>query len=396
MLHRILSLLCLTLSLPCVAWDVRTDSEGDLVKWVKPLAMVLDAKAGELLHDARAEAAIAAAVKNFEDTTPYLEVSMTVGEGKPMGYVVGATDNQNSILVLEDWPYSDDALAVTLVTLNARTNELLDADVAFNIESHRFKVLPDAAKDERQFDDVQNTITHELGHVLGLMHNNATHDLVMYPSAPPGELIKRILKTDDRDGLLSLYGLDSEPSAAALPPVFAGCSSTSSSPVWLVLPMMMLGLLKRSRRLALVALLPALSLAAEPLPAAVSRASEIALVQVTSRQSHLHPANPGLIVTQLTVSPVECLKGACAGLLQVVVAGGRLGELEQVAVHEPVPAEGQRVLVTRTNGRVRVLWVEADMQTRIIKALRSSSGWVVPQAGVAPPSTSAQTPAITP
>ncbi|MDP2270887.1 MAG: matrixin family metalloprotease [Archangium sp.] len=394
MLHKLLPLLCLTLSLPCAAWDVRTDSEGDLVRWGKPLVMVLDAKAGQLLRDSRAETAIAAAVKNFEDATPYLEVSMTIGEGKPMGYVVGASDNQNSILVLEDWPYSEDALAVTLVTLNARTNELLDADVAFNVESHRFKVLPEAAKDERQFDDVQNTITHELGHVLGLMHNNATEDLVMYPSAPPGEVSKRTLKADDRDGLLSLYGLEPEPSA--VPPVFAGCSSTASSPVWLLLPMMMLALLKRSRRLALVALVPAISLAAEPLPAAVSRASEIALVQVTGRQSHQHPTHPGLIVTQLAVSPIECLKGACAGFSHVVVAGGRLGDLEQLAVHQPVPAEGQRVLVTRTNGRVRVLWVEPDVQARIVQALRSSSGWVVPQGSASPPSPSAQTPAITP
>ncbi len=394
MLRRFLPLLCLTLSLPCAAWDVRTDSEGDLVRWGKPLVMVLDAKAGKLLHDSHAEEAIAAAMKNFDDATPYLDVSMTIGEGKPIGYVVGASDNQNSILVLEDWPYSEDALAVTLVTLNARTNELLDADVAFNVESHRFKVLPAAAKDEHQFDDVQNTVTHELGHVLGLMHNNASDDLVMYPSAPPGEVSKRTLKADDRDGLLSLYGLEPEPTA--VPKVFAGCSSTASSPVWLMLPMMMLALLKRSRRFALIALVPAVTLAAEPLPVAVSRASEIALVQVTSRQSHVHPANPGLIVTQLTVSSVECLKGPCAALSQVVVAGGRLGELEQVAIHQPVPDEGQRVLVTRINGRVRVLWVEPDMQTRIVKALRSNAGWVAPQGGVSPPSTSAQTPAITP
>ncbi len=395
MLHRLLPLFCLTLSLPCAAWDVRTDSEGDLVRWNKALVMVLDAKAGELLHDAKAEAAIASAMQNFEDATPYLDVSMTIGEARPIGYVVGATDNQNSILVLEDWPYSEDALAVTLVTLNARTNELLDADVAFNIDAHQFKVLPEAAKDERHFDDVQNTITHEVGHVLGLMHNNANVDLVMYPSAPPGELIKRTLKTDDRDGLLSLYGLEPEP-AAAVPPVFAGCSSTASSPAWLMLPMLMLGLLKRSRRLALVALVPAVTFAAEPLPAAVSRADEIALVQVAGRKSHLHPANPGLIVTQLTLGSVECLKGACAELSSVVVAGGRLGELEQVVVHEPVPAEGQRLLVTRSNGRVRVLWVEPDVQTRIIKTLRSNAGWSAPQGAASPPSTSAQTPAIIP
>ncbi|MDP1829629.1 MAG: matrixin family metalloprotease [Archangium sp.] len=401
---RLPALLCLTLSLPCAAWDVRTDSEGDLVRWTKPLEMVLDARVGSQLHEARAEQAIRAAFQNLDEATPYLDVSVRVAdEAKPIGYVLGS-DNQNSVLALEDWPYSEDALAVTLVTLNARTNELLDADVAFNVESHRFRVLPDAVKDERSFDDVQNTITHELGHVLGLMHNDDADDLVMYPSAPPGELIKRTLKADDRDGLLSLYGTEPEPKLT--PPL--GCSSTATSPGWVVVVLvLLLAVRSRSTRLALcrstslgvsgvVFLLASPALAAEPTPPAVGRAQTVALVQVSARHSLPHPRHPGLILTELSLTALECLKGPCGELSTVVVAGGRLGELEQIVMHEPVPAEGQRILVTRTAGRVRVLWVEPDSQARIIKELRSGVGLPATQGTGLPPRPTPQVPAIRP
>jgi hypothetical protein len=386
---HLLPLFWLTLSVPALAWDVRTDSEGDLVKWNKPVKLVLDSNASALLEERRAEDAIAAAVKNFDDATPYLDVSVTIGPAKSLGYVAGV-ENQNSILVLEDWPYSESALAVTLVTLNARTNEVLDADIAFNISTHEFRVLHDASRDERAYDDVQNTVTHELGHVLGLMHSGMSDDLVMYPSAPPGEILKRTLKSDDRDGLLSLYGTAPEPEPEA--PALVGCSATSTSPSWLLLPLLALGLLQRHKRLVLLALVPAAAIAAEPVPAEVSRAAEVALVQVSARQSGRHPQHPGLIITALTLAPVECLKGTCAELTRVLVPGGRLGDLEQLAVHEPVPLEGQRILVTRTGSAVRVVRVEADVQAQIVKTLRSTTTQGAPM----PPSPTLQTPAIRP
>ncbi len=42
--------------------------------------------------------------------------------------------NLNGVMVLSDWPYSDGALAATVVTVNAKTHEIVDADVAFNAE----------------------------------------------------------------------------------------------------------------------------------------------------------------------------------------------------------------------------------------------------------------------
>lgn len=387
----------LLLGLPSFAWELRTDSEGDVVQWKNRYSMVLDQRFAELLGDANANQAVGAAVKVFAAATPYLEVSMTEGEAKPIGYVVGAKDNTNSILALEDWPYSDDALAVTLVTMNARTNEILDADIAFNIESHRFKVLPDNAKTEHRFDDVQNTFSHELGHALGLMHNNMVDDLVMYPSAAPGETLKRTLKTDDRDGLLSLYGTApvEVPVETAAP--LGGCSATGAPPSWLwCIPMLLLMAVPR-RKLVRVAVfaLPGLAMAAESVPPSVERAHDVAVVTVLETQARPHPQYPGLIVSELRLQLRECLKGACSDVKALVVPGGRVGDIEQVVIHEPVPVVGAQVLVIRTQGRLRMVHLEADAQARVVDALRLA-GSMGTQTSTTPLVPTVQVPAITP
>jgi hypothetical protein len=52
--------------------------------------------------------------------------------------------------------------------------------------------------------DLENTLTHELGHVLALDHSESRGS-TMFLSAPQGEIAKRSLEEDDRTGLCSLY-----------------------------------------------------------------------------------------------------------------------------------------------------------------------------------------------
>jgi hypothetical protein len=253
--RRLMLLIVLSFAAPAVAWELRTDSEGDVVRWTKPVVLTLSSTAAEQLKERDATAAVAAAVQHLDEATPFLDVSLQVGDAKPIGYVVGATDNTNSIVVLDTWPYAEGMLAVTLVTLNARTNEILDADVAFNAEHRAFKVLTDGAlpADLTRFDDVQNTITHELGHALGLQHSEVAEDIVMYPSSPPGETRKRDLKQDDRDGLLSLYGV--APVTAPPGPTTGGrpafgCSASASGSSLATLAVLGVLVFLRGRRAA--------------------------------------------------------------------------------------------------------------------------------------------------
>jgi len=135
------------------------------------------------------------------------------------------------------------------------------------------------------------------------------------------------------------------------------------------------------------------ALAADPREPAVELADDVAVVTISARESFVHPTKPGLILTRLQVSRVDCLKGHCAALETVIVAGGRVGELEQVVVHEPVPRVGDDVIVTRRRGWAKVLHVEPPTQLALIRSLKaespSTSAALVPQ----PPS--AQPAAIT-
>ena len=78
-------------------------------------------------------------------------------------------------------------------------NHIVEADINVNIYH------PFANNGMPQFYDVQNILTHELGHALGLDHSTNT-EATMYGSAERGETKKRDLHTDDLNGYWAIYG----------------------------------------------------------------------------------------------------------------------------------------------------------------------------------------------
>ena len=77
-------------------------------------------------------------------------------------------------------------------------NHIVEADINVNIYH------PFANNGMPQFYDVQNILTHELGHALGLGHS-ANTEATMYYSADLGETKKRDLHTDDLNGYWAIY-----------------------------------------------------------------------------------------------------------------------------------------------------------------------------------------------
>lgn len=107
------------------------------------------------------------------------------------------------------WEHSQTAIGVTTSTYNPNTGEVVDADIELNdtrATSNRgflFTVndgLPCAAGLESQSciaTDIQNTMTHEVGHLLGLSHSTAVGS-TMAADAKIGETNKRSI---DRESL---------------------------------------------------------------------------------------------------------------------------------------------------------------------------------------------------
>jgi uncharacterized protein (TIGR03382 family) len=394
---RALPWLLLVFPLTASAFELRTDSQGDVVKWQREAVFVVDPALGQILGEVRALEAVKSAIAELDDATPELMVTVKEGPVRGPGYELdGDGINQNEILALTDWPYTEGALASTVVTINARTNEILDTDIVFNAEQHTFRVLTAPMALGQTFDDVQNTLTHELGHALGLMHNPMDARVVMYPRASTGEVGKRVLHDDDRDGLAALY------STAIVPPtppqVQMGCSSTGGVGSWALGLLVLFVLAKRGRP--------------QPLPCSVKRASRGAVVVlgvlgaanvsaqpvirvgvgvVRAKVAHRSTTTPGIIVTSLDVELEDCAQVSCERLLRVTVPGGRLGDLEQIVEHHPVPALHERLGLAKKRGR----WVifrltESDEAARFSALATASARSGEPQTPAQAPGPAAQ------
>lgn len=105
-----------------------------------------------------------------------------------------------------EWAHSRSAYAVTITTFDPTTGLLADADIELNSVSHTFTVTDNPALTRV---DVQNTLTHEVGHLLGLDHSNVTEATMYAEAAQSGELKKRTLASDDTEALCTLYPIDS-------------------------------------------------------------------------------------------------------------------------------------------------------------------------------------------
>ena len=113
--------------------------------------------------------------------------------------------NANAILFRDDhWTHSDTAYAVTTVTFNPKTGQILDADMELNTQK-----LTAA--------DINFVVTHESGHFLGLDHSRDPLD-VMYSTYDGGGLTPQI-SDDDIEAICTVYPTSrSAPACSFEPP----------------------------------------------------------------------------------------------------------------------------------------------------------------------------------
>ncbi len=340
-------------AVPAFAFELRTNSaNGDVVRWKNKVEFVIAPGLSEALGVPNAEQAVIAAVQAVAAQTPGLELTVRQGVKQPrFGYGYSDSEQSDIMFLDEEWPWEKTALAATVVSYNAWTNEVLDADIVINRQHAAFQIFdrPAVAGENRY--DLQNTLTHELGHALGLMHNDDVQS-VMYPSSAPGETSKRTLGADDIAGLEELYVKTPEPQ-----PVM-GCSATAAAPVWLVNLGLLLAFRRRAKVAAtVVAVSAAAAVAAEPVmnERRTVEPEEIAWGEVVNTNSRWMP-NTKLIVTELEVEVQQCVKGACAEKrVKLTVPGGRVGDIVQVIDHLPEAKRGSQVVLTRREGKLKMV-----------------------------------------
>jgi hypothetical protein len=176
-------------------------------------------------------------------------------------------DQRNSLIFRKDsWCRWDDpvgtcsydpaALAITSVFVSP-DGKIRDGDIEVNARYFVWTdVLSDPNSNGKQ--DLQNALTHEMGHLIGLDHtcivpggptvdqyghplvdntgapvpdcadaNQAVKDSTMFPSATPGDTTKRTLSSDDSQAVCDIYPVAQDPKMCPgpNPPASSGCST---------------------------------------------------------------------------------------------------------------------------------------------------------------------------
>ena len=137
-------------------------------------------------------------------------LSFHVGKVDEVGYQPGRK-NQNTVRYAPDgYAAAGKGLMITVLSYDEH-GVIVDADLVVNGGPDRpfgFASAADAGTEpanRERFFDVQNVLTHEVGHVLGLDEEEDLPDATMFPRSLPLETKKRDLDRDDEDGIRQLY-----------------------------------------------------------------------------------------------------------------------------------------------------------------------------------------------
>ncbi|MFT3708713.1 MAG: matrixin family metalloprotease [Archangium sp.] len=136
------------------------------------------------------------------------------------------------------WQHSDAAIAITTTSYNPTTGRILDSDVEYNNPNFLFTTVDFPPCVSPNFNqscvatDIENTTTHELGHLLGLAHSPETGS-TMYLRANPGETSKRTLDANTAKFVCDVYPKGGATKTCFISPVdpvlgkATGCSATN-------------------------------------------------------------------------------------------------------------------------------------------------------------------------
>ena len=311
---------------------LRKDASGTPVRWGDSVRFVVDPKIADQLGEPRALEAIQAALDSYRRALPNEHITLEQSAMEGIGFNGEGSLTKNSIVRPAQWPFQPEAIAVTVVTVDDHSHAILDADIALN-PSRTFRVLPPGGEVGGP-DDIQNTLTHEIGHAFGLAHNPDDPHAVMFPTAAPGETVKRILSDDDLAGLRALYDL----------PAPEGCASAPIAP-WALLGLALVLIGRRRPRalaFAIACAVVSLPFAARAEPPATGPVL-LAHVAKVRTLPPLQDGRPMLLMSEVVLKTDRCLAERCPETIVVRMPGGHYGHLLQYVEDDPLPKEGDAI-----------------------------------------------------
>jgi hypothetical protein len=226
------------------AWSIKTDEAGNELYWeTAPIDMVVNPEGMTAVDAAAVRDGVEGAVYDFyaADGSP-IEFNASYDTNGPR--TVNYEDNINAIFFTDGWTYEglDPTLLALTYTWYMDGGQIVGFDMAINLENHDW-----ATQGEEGLNDLHNTLTHELGHAVGLAHSD-DEAASMYASTYAGELTKRGLSEDDIAGLLHLYeGMDFDTEPAQPFACSTGGAGLGAAAPLSVFGITLMGLMRRRR-----------------------------------------------------------------------------------------------------------------------------------------------------
>ncbi|HLC77941.1 MAG TPA: matrixin family metalloprotease [Candidatus Nanoarchaeia archaeon] len=171
------------------------------VKWNPlPVSYVINPSNSQGLSEGFVTSTISASAETWDSATSSEVFSNTYAVNYSAQY--GVQNFQNA-LVFGDYPDSG-VIGVTSVWYTRVGKRIVEFDMLLNTDF----VWGDATLNSSAM-DLQNIITHELGHSIGLddIYSTSCLSVTMYGYSTEGETSKRILETADIAGLQKMYGV---------------------------------------------------------------------------------------------------------------------------------------------------------------------------------------------
>ncbi len=375
------------------AFELKHTADGAPVHWASgSVQFIVDPTVGQHVRNGRQAVAGAAAAWSGVDGAPAL-----VTYNGPAGGKV-AVDSVNTVLVApEGFDAVGVALAVTVLSFDPTSGNIVDADVVINRYYH-FAVLaenakpstgakaisndstsaPYAAAGKTTPFDLQHVLAHEIGHGLGLGDTVSDSTALMYAYSTPGNPMPRQPTTDDTEGIAQLY-----PVGAATGPASAGCGQSNvagsrpRAPDALASMALVAAagawLASRRRARVLVPIGAALvAVLGDPAPA---RSAWVRTESAADAKAHVvgidsRVGAAGVFETTLELAPASCRVLSCPARARAHAWGGTVGGITQQVGEQPVPAAGDDVDVVFTGAALEPDVAEAVVVGRVGGALR--------------------------
>jgi hypothetical protein len=204
-----------------LAYELKQTSTGAPVRWdLGEVTVVVSLEDGPRgVPDGAAE--VLAALATWQDEL--------IGSGVALGAIITdepvetrSDDGKNTIR----WSFDKDdpalapgVLAMAHLRYRAADGAIEDADIVINAAEHAWTVAGDGCYGAY---DLQSTVAHELGHLLGLAHSHEG-DATMFSRGGACDVSRRDLSQDDRAGIVLLYDELPPPSRGELG--LSGCAA---------------------------------------------------------------------------------------------------------------------------------------------------------------------------